>query len=136
MTDKHEGCRRGFTVQSESWYGLTARDPRTIDEIMIGMYHPEGGTTGEFAVRWTMVGREPTPRLEVFSDAWHALQRFGDMLEWMAYIDGEHPSPQEFAAALRGMGIEDLTERTNPHTSPAELEYASWAAPADHPQES
>lgn len=132
-TDKHEGGERGFTIRSEAWYGkaVAACESNTIDEIMVGMYHPEGGTTGEFGVRWTMLGDKPTPRLEVFNDAWHALQRFGDLLAWMASVDNQHVSPQVFAAALRSMGVKDLTKRTNPYTSPAEREYASWqyAAP-------
>ena len=126
--DKHEGCERGFTIRSEAWYGKSLNEPETLDEIMVGMYHPGGGTTGEFSIRWTTIGREPTPCLEVFNDAWDALQRFGDMLAWMASVDDKHISPQAFAEALRGMGVKDLTERTNPRTSPAEREYASWQA--------
>lgn len=126
MKDKYDGCERGFTIRSEAWYGKTLNEPETLDELMIGIYHLEGGTSGEFGVRWTMLAGKATPRLEVFDDAWHALQRFGDMLAWMASVDSERVSPRAFAEALRGMGVKDLTERTNPRTSPAEREYASW----------
>ena len=128
MKDKHEGCERGFTVFSEAWYSKNQREHDMLDEIMVGMYHPEGGTTGEFGIRWTMLGGKATPRLEVFNDAWDALQRFGDMLAWMASVDDQKISPQAFAEALRGIGIKDQTERDNPYTSPAEREYASWLA--------
>lgn len=128
MESKHKGCERGFTIRSEAWYGKHLNEPETLDKIMVGMYHPEGGTTGEFGICWTMIGRDATPRLEVFNDAWDALQRFGDMLAWMASVDDKHVTPQQFAEALRGMGVKDLTERTNPWTSPAEREYASWLA--------
>ena len=128
MNDKHEGCERGFTIRSEAWYGKMLNEPETLDQIMVGMYHPEGGTTGEFGISWAMVGSAPTPYLEVFNDAWHALQRFGDLLAWMASVDDKHVSPQEFAEALRGMGVKDLTERTNHRTNPAEIEYASWSS--------
>ena len=114
MTDKHEGCIRGFVIRSEAWYGKLVHERGTIDEIMIGMYHTEGGTTGEFAVKWSIVGSEPTPRLEVFNDAWDALMRFDDLLRWMASVDDKHISPQDFAAALRMLGIRDLTERIDP----------------------
>ena len=133
MKDKHEGCERGFTIRSEAWYGKSLNEPETLDEIMVGMYRPGGGTTGEFGIRWTMIGRESTPRLEVFNDAWDALQRFGDLLAWMASVDDQHISPQAFAEALRGMGVKDLTERTNRRTSPAEREYASWFASHEPP---
>lgn len=126
MKDRHEGCERGFTIFSESWYSKTPQPDGVVDEIMIGMYHPEGGTTGEFGVRWTMLGRELTPRLEVFNDAWNALLRFDDLLHWMASVDDKHVTPQAFAEALRGLGIKDLTRRVNPYTSPGEREYASW----------
>lgn len=128
MEDKHKGCERGFIVFSESWYGEIQREYGMLDEIVVGMYHPEGGTTGEFCIRWTMLGDKVTPKLEVFNDAWDALQRFGDMLAWMASVDSQHISPQAFAEALRGIGIKDFTQRSNPHTSPGEREYASWAA--------
>ena len=114
MSRKHDGCVRGFVFRSEAWYASTANEPGTLDEIMVGMYHPEGGTTGEFKIRWVSVGGRWTPRLEVFDDAWDALQRFGDMLAWMATVDDEHVSPQSFARALRDLGIKDLTERVRP----------------------
>jgi hypothetical protein len=37
-----------------------------------------------------------------------------DLLAWMASVDDKHISPQEFAETLRGMGVKDLTDRTNP----------------------
>ena len=126
MGTKHDDCIRGFTILSEAYYAKACQQKGTLDEIMVGMYHPDCGTTGEFGIRWKLVGNEASPRLEVFNDAWDALQQFGDLLKWMASVDGQRISPQEFAEALRGMGIIDRTERANPHSSPAEREYASW----------
>jgi hypothetical protein len=125
----HDGCIRGFYHWSESWYSKTNPPERDkVDEIMIGMYHPDGGTTGEFGVRWTMVGGHPVPRLEVFDDSWHALQQFGDLLAWMATIDSENVSPRAFAARLRALGVKDLTTRIRPPHTAAEIEWASWFA--------
>ena len=103
MDNRHEGCERSFTILSESWYRNTALPPGVLDEIMVGMYHHEGGTTGEFAIRWKDLGREPTPRLEVYGDAWNALQCFGDLLAWMSEAD-QHASPQQVVEALRRLG--------------------------------
>ena len=122
----HADCERGFSIHSESWYSKNLRDAETLDEITVGMYHREGGTTGEFCVRWTMLAGNPTPKLEVFDDAWSALHRFSDMLAWMASVDDQNISPQAFAEALRGLEITDRTNRENPHNSPGEREYASW----------
>jgi len=131
MKDKHAGCTRGFTHYSEAWYSKTSGPMAdgTADEIMIGMYDLEGGgTTGEFGVRWIVLNDrdDPSPRLEVFNDAWDALSRFGDLLQVMASIDSRRVSPREFADILRALGIKDLTIRHRPTSTPADIEYASW----------
>jgi hypothetical protein len=127
MMDKtHDRCVRGFSIRSEAWYGKMPLDEDMLDEIMVGMYHPEGGTTGEFGVRWSMIGGEATPRLEVFNDAWSALVNFTDLLEWMASVDDQHVSPKEFSEALKRIGVKDLTERINPYKSQSDKEYDSW----------
>ena len=128
MSNKHEGCERGFTIRSETWYGKHMNEPDTVDEIMVGMYHPDGGTTGEFSIFWTILGNKPKPCMKVFDDAWNALSRFSDLLAWMASVDGTNASPQETAEALRSIGVKDLTKRSNPRTSPGEREYSSWLA--------
>lgn len=87
---------------------------------MIGLYHPKGGTTGEFAIRWHRVGGESVPRLEVFSDAWEALQQFGDVLEGMAALGAGRPrlrfgrrsaqiTEQSIVDLLLRCGLTDLT---------------------------
>lgn len=124
--DKHEGCVRGFVVLSESWYSESYATNDIVDEISVGMYYPNDGTTGEFCIRWRRIAGNSVPRLEVYDDAWDALHRFGDMLAWMASQDGQNVSPQAFADALRSMGVEDLTRRKRRVTTPAEREYASW----------
>lgn len=109
---QHDGCKRGFTHLSASWYGKAclAHD-EYLDQVMIGFYHPEGGTTGEFAVRWMTVGGKVTPRLEVFDDAWHALYEFRDVLAKLAEHDSEDMPPSAFCALLVGCGVEDMTQR-------------------------
>jgi hypothetical protein len=127
--DKHAGCIRGFYIHGKSWYAKSSPLVGCVEEIMIGMYAPEGGSTGEFAVRWIDIGgRQPAPRLEVFDDAWHALaSRFGDLLTWMATVDRDNVTPSAFAANLRAMGVEDRTARVRPPFSAGEKEYASWS---------
>lgn len=55
---------------------------------MVGLYHPQGGTSGEFAFRWHLVG-VMTPRLEVFSDAWPVMPQFRDVLDGLAALPQE-----------------------------------------------
>ena len=112
-TKKHEGCIRGFTILSEAWYGpanLPARND-VKEQIMIGMYHPEGGTSGEFAIRWIMLSGKLTPRLEVFNDAWHALWQFADLLERLPDFDSQDAEPSRIIKLLKDLGCKDLTER-------------------------
>lgn len=126
MADRFDRCVRGFVIRSEAWYARHLPPSRELDEIHLGMYHEGGGSPGEFSICWIEVGKRPTPRLEVFNDAWRALAEFGDVLAWMAEVDGQRVDPKTFAAKLRELGLQDLTERTKPSNEPGDLEFASW----------
>lgn len=127
-TQKHDGDLRGFSILSEAYYSKFCMPHDAVDEITIGMYCPDGGTSGEFSVRWVNLGMKACPLLHVFEDSWSALHQFGDMLQWMASVDGKNVSPQELAEALRDLGITDMTIRADRDkgADPAEIEYASW----------
>jgi hypothetical protein len=106
----HSGCERGFHHVSKAWYGKTAlQNSEEIDEVMVGFYHPEGGTTGEFGVRWLPLDGDITPKLEVFNDAWHALYQFQDLLGALAELDEKDITPAQFCELLLSFGIKDLT---------------------------
>jgi hypothetical protein len=120
----HSGAVRGFHIYSEAWYRINQAG--RVDEIMVGMYHPEGGTSGEFAIEWTMLAGKPTPCLKAFGDSWSALLQFQDLLAWLATVDGQNPSPRLVSQKLRDLGVSDLTNRTRGPAGPADREYASW----------
>ncbi len=111
-----DGCKRGFYHTGAAWYAPSAlatqrcSDP-AADEIVIGMYHSDGGTMGEFAIRWMTVGHKATPRLEVFNDAWQALAKFPDLLELLANHDGQNITPEKLCTLLVNLGLWDKTER-------------------------
>lgn len=130
MKRNHTGAVRGFHIYNEAWYSRLAAGAQMPREfpasIQIGMYHPEGGTSGEFQVIWMELAGKLTPQLRVFDDGWSALLRFGDLLGWMGLHDSDDPSAEKMAAAMRELGIKDLTERVSPSATPAEREYASW----------
>lgn len=110
---KHDGCKRGFIHLSAAWYGKAClADGEEVDEVMIGFYHPKGGTTGEFAIRWTHLGGKITPRLEAFDDSWHALYEFRDVLAKLAEHDSQDPTPEVICALLVECGVKDMTQRT------------------------
>ncbi len=99
-------CKRGFTRLSASWCGKAClADGENADELRIGFYRPDGGTTGEFAIRWTHLGRKITPILEAFDDAWHALYEYRDVLAKLAEHDSEDMPPEAICALLVDPGI-------------------------------
>lgn len=104
---------RAFVHVAEAWYAASAASPHTIDEITVGIYHEDGGTTGEFDIRWTKVGHNVVPRLEAFDDSWAALMQFKDLLEAMSLIDNQGITPMAFCGLLKSLGISDKTPRKN-----------------------
>ena len=108
----HEGCVRGFHWGTRTWYA-SERD----QAIMFGMYDPNGGgTTGEMAMRWHDLDGM-VPRLEVFCDAWDALQQFTDVLAILAGHDGENITEEKFVNILKSCGVQDLTAYESPYPS-------------------
>lgn len=117
-SNKHEGGKRKFYHVGEAWYSSTALGFGMDDEVVIGVYHPDGGTTGEFSVRWSKVGRESTPMLCAFDDSWSALSMFQDVLKKMAEIDDHNIMPDEFCYLLLECGVEDATPTEYPNRQP------------------
>ncbi len=109
---KHEGCKRQFVQLSRAWYSKACLVGDTLDEVTMGFYHPDGGTTGEFQIRWIPLGGRDTPLLLAYDDAWSALYRFADVLKQLAWLDGANPSPEDVCALLVKCGIEDATPTT------------------------
>ena len=113
----HEGCVRGFIWSSKAWYS-----PGVVDgpEVTFGMYEPGQGTSGEMVMRWHNLG-SMVPRLEVFCDAWDALQQFQDVLVELAKHDAENITDEEFVTILKTCGVQDLTEYETPYSKDAHL---------------
>jgi hypothetical protein len=115
---EHEGCVKAFHWTGKAYYG---RDGRTftdgsLDEIMIGMYAPEGGTSGEFGIRWYELGGKVTPQLRVWDDAFDVLGRFQDLLSFLAEHDSEGVSASTVAVFLRNAGYQDMTAYDSPYS--------------------
>ena len=107
----HTGDIRAFTHTGASWYGPSSLRSDELDEIMVGFYASDGGTSGEFAIRWVKVGDKWSPRLEAFDDSWSALNHFTDLLALMAQHDSEDMTPETFCELLKECGIKDQTQR-------------------------
>lgn len=114
MGTNHEGCIKSFSWHSRSWYGGSQPlGGAVVDELNIGYYAPEGGTSGEFSIQWETLSGGITPRLQAFDDGWSALVNMPELLEFMASIDGQNMPIVKFVAKLKELGFEDRT-KTHP----------------------
>jgi hypothetical protein len=112
----HEGDFRGFYHLSEAWYGPSNLvNSKYTDEVNFGFFCPDGGTSGEMAMRWQELGGKDVPELTCFSDAWNTLASFPDLIAAMGELDDTDPTPKQFCALLMQLGFKDLTPRENPY---------------------
>lgn len=93
----HSECKRGFYRANRG----------VAERLMIGFYHPGGGTTGEFSIQWGELGGAYTPLIGAYRDAWSALHGFSDFLAKLAEHDGEDLAPEAVIALLRECGVEE-----------------------------
>ena len=101
----------GFHWLSRAWYSDTMlRDAEFEDEVMVGFYSEDGGTDGEFAVRWFDLGLSGlTPQVQAFDDSWAAMWERRDLLESLAAKDNQNITPEELVEILVTLGFQDLT---------------------------
>jgi hypothetical protein len=101
--------RKAFIVCHEEWYSgsMSSQSPT----IMIGDYPSDGGTRGEFAIRWHDIGGSPSPRLEVFDDSWLVFLAMPDMIGLLLL---NCPTPDDVKRYLLNCGFEDITSRKQP----------------------
>ncbi len=111
MTD-HEGCIRGYHRSSKSWY-YKSLDGKI--EVSFGMYHKDGGTSGEMSIEWIPLAGELCAELKCFEDSWSALSLFTDLIQKMGEIDGENIQEEDFCKLLDSCGFTDLTSYQDPY---------------------
>ncbi len=103
---KHDSSGRGFIWSSHAWYAEAADCKH---KISFGLYHKDGGTTGEMEMVWHEIGSEWVPRLECFDDGWSVLFMFTDLLEEMAMFDGVNVTEEGFVNLLERCQFADMT---------------------------
>jgi hypothetical protein len=119
MSKDHEGDIKQYIHTSEAWYASSSlANEKYVDEVTFGFYAPGGGTSGEMGVRWYDLSRpyikgerHIAPRLECFSDAWHALWQLKDVLMALAHFDDQDITPEDFCKILDHCGFTDNTPR-------------------------
>lgn len=105
--------RRAFVITREAWYG-NAVLPDGAQEVMIGDYPDEGGTSGEFAIRWEELCGVMTPFLVSYHDSWAMLAYCHDLVEALEPFDGKEMTPQDLVTVLKDLGFADVTQREKP----------------------
>ena len=111
MNNKYQDCKRQFIQLSKSRYAeANLKDKDIQDEITLGFYHKDGGTTGEFSIKWIQLGNKFTPKVEMFNDSWSLFQGFKDLFEAMVKLDNTEITPDKFVVFLEKLGIENATE--------------------------
>jgi hypothetical protein len=116
---KHEGDERRFIIMSQAWYGDAAKrgtqsNPND-DEVLLGFYCPDGGTSGEFSIKWRELGNRMVPYLKAFDDSWSALHNFSDVIAALAKLDATNPTVDQVASVLVKCGVKDATPRESPY---------------------
>lgn len=107
----HDGATRGFSHLSRAWYGKDClQGAQYTDQITIGFYFPQGGTSGEFCISWYQLCGKTTPKLECFDDAWHALNECSDLIKALADWDGMDIPPAKVCEILLSLGFVDMTK--------------------------
>lgn len=103
-------CRRGFHRSNKAWYG----DIVEGWEIIFGMYHKDGSTSGSMSMTWNDLGSGMFPLLKVYDDAWSVLALFDDLILRLGEVDSENITEKQFAGILLECDFEDLTEYEHP----------------------
>lgn len=102
---------RTYIHTGEAWYAETALYGKMLDEIIIGDKAEDGGTCGEFAIRWSSIGGRSTPQLEAFHDSWAFLAHCKDLIDALAEHDDECLTPKQVCEILDILGFKDITKR-------------------------
>jgi hypothetical protein len=107
---EHVGDRRGYFHFRSAWYGKPEYlQSDIIDIVSFGYYAPDQSSSGELSMVWYEVQSTPTPRLEVFCDAWPTFALLYDVIAALAAYDEKNMSPEQFIRLLSVHGFVDLT---------------------------
>ncbi len=85
-----------------------------VVETMVGLFDADGGTHGEFAIRWANIGDNTVPQLQAYDDSWAALSEMPELIKVLAENDNKNLSQGEINSLLLSLGYEDTTSYTSP----------------------
>lgn len=118
--NNHEGCIRGYYRPNKAHYAKQLKDQEI--SVYFGMYHPEGGTSGELSVEWKELDQKLVPQLKAFDDSWSALSLFTDLIKILGEVDNKYITDDEFCEILNSLGFYDMTRYDPPYKNELEKE--------------
>ena len=110
-----DNSTKGFFVQHKAWHSEILG--RTNPEIIIGVYHQDGSTDGEFTIKWTdhKQGRGWVPCLEAYGDSWQVFFELPELHRVLRNA-GRDVSPEWMITQLtEECGYIDMTSYERPH---------------------
>lgn len=122
---KHEDCVRGYHRSSRAWYAKSLKDDTL--EVSFGMYHKNGGTSGDMSMKWKNLYGKLCAKLSAFEDSWSVLSLFKDVIDKLGEVDGLLISEEDFVRILDECGFKDITiyENTNKKNEPHKEEMVN-----------
>jgi hypothetical protein len=84
------------------------KDMGEADNVIFGVFYPDGGCDAEMSMTWHILKDEEVPRLEVFSDAFELLKT-EKILRLIADFT-EEMTPDIFSQLLIDHGFKDMSD--------------------------
>jgi hypothetical protein len=109
--NKHDECKPQFYCLHKAYYNENKNAEKTI---MVGMYHPGGGTTGEFSFTWEELQKgKLSCRVELWDESWDFFSVFSELFSKLEKLT-EYPTEEQIVELLLSLGFTDRTQYKRP----------------------
>lgn len=99
----------GYYWLSRSYYADSFVTEKLKDEVNIGLYYQEGGTDGEFSIKWEeLCGKYPA-KIVSWDDSWNALTT-PEVVKILSKLNDTNPDPEDLVGLLNEAGFKDFTK--------------------------
>jgi hypothetical protein len=115
-TSTQSGYVRTFIQHSRSYYAnvspVTVEDEKAVEELLLSV---ENDTSNyESYIRWYIIGKVPTARLEIYDEAWAMLPELQDLFERLKGLGNSEPQPDDIIKVLLECEFVDKTQEKRP----------------------
>lgn len=99
-----------FYQYSRMKYAAMLPREKFVDELMVGDYCEDGGTAGEFSIRWEELGGKLVPHVGMFDDSWDLFVKMRPLFDALAEHHDNNLNPAEMVALLTKLGFKDRSD--------------------------